>query len=158
VSARALAVALAVPFVFIPAPARAATSLFGAAWSEVVLDQGSRLGADRAGLVAKSIDGRTATDHGTIRLQPGVHTLVLQWNPKGSFSRTPGHVLRLDAKPCKRYVVVARFPFSSSASTSSWQPFVKKTEEIIGCTPAAAVPEGVTSRSIGPPKRPPAED
>ncbi len=152
IAPRRVLAACALALTSVATPAHAATSLSVEAWSEVVLDRGARFGVDRAGLVATSVDGHAGVARGTLRLQPGVHTLVLQWNPKGTFSRSPGHVLRLDAKPCKRYVVVAHFPYATSTTTTTWQPLVRRIDDIIGCTPAAGVLEPPGAGPAGPRK------
>ena len=87
------------------------------------------------------IDGKGAFQrtpgYGGIKVEPGMHTLVLQAAPisAGWTGGTDLETYKVDFAPCKRYYINAKYDTRLSVS---WKPFIDYVEPIAGCTVTAA--------------------
>jgi len=112
--------------------ALAGCQTWGPTWSEVTGERWNRAIMDRRPAIIEHIDDTGAFAQNIyIRIEPGMHRIVLQGpDPK----RPGGGTLRefaLDAQPCKRYYLNAQF---KNNIEPEWTPVVDYVEDLAGCT------------------------
>ena len=108
--------------------ALAGCATYGPTWSEITGDRYTRTTLNRAPALVEKVDGYSAYAQYPIKLDPGVHEIVLQgastW-PGGAPLRT----LTLNLEPCKRYYLNAQF---EAPGQPRWEPVVDHVEDIAG--------------------------
>jgi hypothetical protein len=89
----------------------------------------------------QTVDGKGAFPLGGayayVKMTPGPHTLVLAAAPltPGWRGGTDLETMQLNAEPCMRYYIAAKYDTRLSAS---WKPFIDYVESIAGCSVTAA--------------------
>jgi hypothetical protein len=83
------------------------------------------------------VDGTSYSYNTAIRVDPGVHRIVLQTNPVQGFFESPRKTLVLDVEPCTRYWFEAK---RVNAGTQDFEPRVNYKEHIAGCGVASSSP------------------
>jgi hypothetical protein len=109
---------------------------WGPTWSEITGQRYNVTITNRRPAIIDRVDDRCAyTDPNLIRVEPGMHRLVVQGPAPGWPGGPPLHVMMLNAEPCMRYYVNAQF---SSTIQQEWTPVVDHAERIAGCQMPAA--------------------
>ena len=111
---------------------------WGPTWSEVTGERWTVPSTDfnTAPTAVNLIDGvgsfQKAPGYGGIKVEPGMHVLVLAAAPltPGWTGGTDLETFRMDFAPCRRYYVNARY---DSRLGMSWKPFIDYVEPIAGC-------------------------
>lgn len=109
---------------------------WGPTWSEIT---GQRYNVTienrRPAIIDRVDDQGSFVNPNMIKVEPGMHRLVVQGPAPGWSGGPPLHVMMLDAAPCKRYYINAQF---KSTITQEWTPVVDYVESIAGCLVPAA--------------------
>ncbi len=121
-------VPLALAALLLVAPSAHAAPAPAMGWSEITGERASHASANRGPVTIRRVDGQAVVDRHA-RFAPGPHAVIVQWQPKRGL-RTSDRTLRLDLKPCKRYVINAQF---ASPGSSLWQAVVDRVDDIPGC-------------------------
>ncbi|HEX6004053.1 MAG TPA: hypothetical protein VFZ14_08680 [Burkholderiales bacterium] len=109
----------------------AGCATFGPTWSEISGDRYHRAIIDRQPALVEKVDGYSAYAHYPIKIEPGVHEIVLQGVPPRRWpGGAPLRTLTLNLEPCKRYYLNAQF---DSSVQPTWTPVVDYVESIAGC-------------------------
>jgi hypothetical protein len=126
----------------IGALALAGCQTWGPTWSEVTGRRFDVVALNTAPVVINLIDGNGAFPNapGTpIWITPGKRRISATAVPMsgGWTGGTDLVEFELDAKPCERYFIVARF---ENPLGPSWTPFVDEIQQIVGCKLPDAAP------------------
>jgi len=117
---------------------------WGPTWSELSGQRYSLTSAaiDVGPTTISQVDGSSPNNAPgqPVKITPGVHKIVLQAaSPRGVMGLAHPQEITLDAKPCVRYYVNARF---KTAASTDWAPFVDYEERVSDCQiPAAGAPK-----------------
>jgi hypothetical protein len=108
---------------------------WGPTWSEVSGRRYNLVEMNVAPTMIERVDDQGAFATGPdlpVRIEPGSRRVVLQAYPlsAGWAGGMDVEVMTLDAEPCKRYFINARF---ANPLGRSWTPFVDYVETISGC-------------------------
>jgi hypothetical protein len=111
---------------------------WGPTWSEVTGQRFNVADMNTAPTIINSIDGNGAFPNAPgspIRIEPGPHRVTVAAVPlsPGWTGGTDRVEFELNAKPCKRYYIVARY---DNPLGPSYTPFIDEIEAIAGCTVA----------------------
>ena len=108
---------------------------WGPTWSEVTGYRYTFTELNRRPAIINQIDNQGSFASDPIKIEPGLHRLVLQGPTPGWPGGAPLQVYNLDAAPCKRYYINAQF---ENTITQDWKPVIDYVEPISGCKIVAA--------------------
>lgn len=108
---------------------------WGPTWSEISGRRFTRVEMNVTPTIIERVDnqGAFATGPGMpVRIEPGQRRIVLQAYPlsAGWAGGMDLEVMMLDAEPCRRYYINARF---ANPLGPAWTPFIDYVETISGC-------------------------
>jgi len=103
---------------------------WGPTWSEVTGARWNQAIMHRRAAIIERVDDQGAFAQYPIKIEPGVHRLVLQGPVPGRPGGGTLKELTLDVEPCKRYYVNAQFKNNVEVE---WTPVIDYVYDIAGC-------------------------
>jgi hypothetical protein len=104
---------------------------WGPTWSELSGQRYNVTIPNRRPAIIDQVDRQGAfPDPNMIKVDPGMHRLVVQGPAPGWPGGPPLHVMELSVEPCKRYYINAQF---ENTITQAWTPVVDFVEPIGDC-------------------------
>jgi hypothetical protein len=127
--------ALVLTLASLPLLAATGCATYGPTWSEISGDRYNVTVLNRRPGFIQKVDGYSSYASYPIKVDPGMHEVVLGAHAPGWPGGPQLHTMALDLAPCTRYYLNAQF---NNPVSPDWTPVVDYSEPIAGCKTSIA--------------------